>query len=498
MKSTLYRLNIFIFLFFISVTAFSSPRINFTDLMINSLEDPSQMQLARQQAVANNMPLSVLLPGNIKMDVMGLEDGKIVYSVITNFAHPTIGARTMFYDELIAGYNISEGRIYYGNGVLVDNTNGLFDPQVSERGSGPFLLIPDSSTDRIVMFDAQTGDVVDPFFFPASTPNFGTPKIALQTQSATMLVSDQVTDGVFEYDTTGSSLGIFAPMGGVNTSILDNIRGMLYRPNGNLLVAVGGGGNINTIQEFDTAGVNLGAFINSNLTSPFNLAYRSGDMLVSMSGGTKLNKYTFTGTYIGVGITGTYNFFQQIYVHPGDSFAVANLTGTAAGIVTFDSAGNQTSILNGVTSNYGVYKLGNGNYITSNLSGVYEINPLTGASIRTIITMGGQYISLYDPSSLVSIGSQTGVIPNDYKLYSNYPNPFNPSTKIKFAIPNNGITKVAVYNSLGKEVAVLVNRFHSAGEYEYNFDAAGLSSGVYFYTLTSGDFRETKKMVLLK
>ena len=55
--------------------------------------------------------------------------------------------------------------IYYGNGVIVDNTNGMFDPKISDRGNGPFLLIPDSGQDRIVMVDAQTGDVVDPFFF---------------------------------------------------------------------------------------------------------------------------------------------------------------------------------------------------------------------------------------------------------------------------------------------------------------------------------------------
>lgn len=488
-------LFILTFLFTISTTA--SPRINYSDLIINSIENPAHVKLAKQHALAQNMPISVLLPGNIKIDVLGLEDGKVIYGVITNFAHPMIGAKTMFYNELLENYNISEGRIYYGNGVLIDNTNGFFDPVISQRGSGPFLLIPDSSTDRIVMFDAQTGDVVDPFFFPASTPNFSTPKIALQTLKGTMLVSDQISDGVFEYDTTGLSLGIFAPMGGVNTSILDNIRGMIYRPNGNLLVAVGGGANVNTIQEFDTAGVNLGAFISSNLSSPFNLAYRSGDMLVSMSGAPRLNKYTQSGTYIGPAVTGTYNFFQQIYVHPGDSFAVTNLTG-ASGIVTFDSAGNQTSLLNGITSNYGVYKLGNGNYITSSLSGVYEINPVTGASIRTIITMGGQYISLYDPSTLVGVGNQTSQVADAYKLYNNYPNPFNPSTKIKYAIPSKGIVTLKVYNTLGKEVAKLIDQFHTPGEYEYTFDASGLSSGIYYYTISSGNFTETKKMVLLK
>lgn len=490
--------NLVILFTFFAISAIASPRITYYDALLNSIEDGSNIQSAKLLAKTNNQPQYILLPGNIKIDVLGIEDGKVVYGVITNFAHPMIGATTMFYEEIAANFDLSKGKIYYGNGTLIDNTNGLYDPQIVGRGNGPFLLIPDSSSDRIVMVDAQTGDVVDPFFFPASTPNFGTPKIALQTRSATMLVSDQVTDGVWKYDTLGNSLGIFAPSGGVNTTILDNIRGMIFRPNGNLLVAVGGGGNVNTIQQFDSAGVNLGAFINTNLSSPFNLAYRSADMLVSMSGGAKLNKYTFDGTYIGVGITGTYNFFQQIYVHSGDSFAVANLTGAEAGIVTFDSAGNQTSILSGVTTNYGVYLLGNGNYLTTNPSGLHEINPTTGTLVRTIMAMFGQYISFYDPDMLVGVSNQTSTIANSYKLHSNFPNPFNPSTTIRYEIPKNEFVSLKVYNSLGKEVASLVNENQNTGVYEYVFDAAKLSSGIYYYTLTAGDYKETRKMALLK
>ncbi|HLT24767.1 MAG TPA: hypothetical protein VK004_06550 [Ignavibacteria bacterium] len=99
------------FLFTISTTA--SPRINYTDLVINSIENPAQVKLAKQHALAHNMPISVLLPGNIKIDVLGLEDGKVVYGVINNFAQPTRGAKTLFYDELIASYNISKGYLLW-------------------------------------------------------------------------------------------------------------------------------------------------------------------------------------------------------------------------------------------------------------------------------------------------------------------------------------------------------------------------------------------------
>ena len=92
----------------------------------------------------------------------------------------------------------------------------------------------------------------------------------------------------------------------------------------------------------------------------------------------------------------------------------------------------------------------------------------------------------------------TSQIPQKYELKQNYPNPFNPQTKIQFSITEQETVKLAVYNSAGKEVSVLVNNILQAGSYEYNFDASGLSTGAYFYRLTAGDFTETKKMMLIK
>ncbi len=88
--------------------------------------------------------------------------------------------------------------------------------------------------------------------------------------------------------------------------------------------------------------------------------------------------------------------------------------------------------------------------------------------------------------------------PNSYSLSQNYPNPFNPVTKINFAITKNDFVTLKVYDIIGKEVAVLVNQNFSAGKYEVTFDGAKLSSGVYFYKLTAGDFSDTKKMIIVK
>jgi hypothetical protein len=89
-------------------------------------------------------------------------------------------------------------------------------------------------------------------------------------------------------------------------------------------------------------------------------------------------------------------------------------------------------------------------------------------------------------------------VPSDYSLLQNYPNPFNPSTMIKYALPADGMVTLKVYNSLGAEVAALVSGTQASGMHEVSFNASGLSSGIYFYTLRSGAFTKTQRMMLLK
>jgi hypothetical protein len=98
----------------------------------------------------------------------------------------------------------------------------------------------------------------------------------------------------------------------------------------------------------------------------------------------------------------------------------------------------------------------------------------------------------------VGITQNGNTIPEKYSLAQNYPNPFNPFTSIKFNIPQRSAVRLEVYDITGKQVAVLVNRNLNAGEYTADFNAAGLSSGAYFYKLRAGDYKETKKMLLLK
>jgi hypothetical protein len=100
-------------------------------------------------------------------------------------------------------------------------------------------------------------------------------------------------------------------------------------------------------------------------------------------------------------------------------------------------------------------------------------------------------------NSLLNVNQNSSIV-NDFKLFQNYPNPFNPVTNIKFSLPSSQYTILKVFDIAGREVATLVNEKLQAGNYEFTFDADGLSSGVYFYQLRADEFVKTRKMVLTK
>ncbi len=95
-------------------------------------------------------------------------------------------------------------------------------------------------------------------------------------------------------------------------------------------------------------------------------------------------------------------------------------------------------------------------------------------------------------------GDVTIGIPTKFDLSQNYPNPFNPTTKVNFDLPKDGMVSLKVYDMSGREVATMVNGFRTAGFYTIDFNAANLSSGVYFYRISAGEFSAVKKMTLIK
>lgn len=123
---------------------------------------------------------------------------------------------------------------------------------------------------------------------------------------------------------------------------------------------------------------------------------------------------------------------------------------------------------------------------------MYTIAFVQEDGTKEIMNVEGKWT---EPSAINPISSE---IPNNYVLGQNYPNPFNPRTTVEFSVPTTGFTTLKVYNILGKEVGTYVNENVKAGKYFVTIDGTNLSSGIYYYTLTSGDFSQTKRMTLVK
>ncbi len=148
-------------------------------------------------------------------------------------------------------------------------------------------------------------------------------------------------------------------------------------------------------------------------------------------------------------------------------------------------------------------------------TGLVNLTSLKGKNIKVIFefesdadsAMGsGLQIDnavIYTPKLVAVNDNNSNSFPNKFTLEQNYPNPFNPSTKVRYSIPALGTShalsvQLKVYDVLGNEIATLVNKEQQPGNYEIDFNASGLSSGMYFYTLTTGSFSSTKKMILMK
>lgn len=216
------------------------------------------------------------------------------------------------------------------------------------------------------------------------------------------------------------------------------------------------------------------------------------------------------------------------------------------------------NVVNSFYTYYGAYGIGfTGErlFVSTTWSGIEEYDPNTGNFIRTISTTG--YSALAgggkrdaewlneSPSQVTIAGSDSAIIqivinaPNElghysadlmlesndpdaqltivqvvldvvtgveedyslptvYSLYSNYPNPFNPTTTINYDLPKQSYVTLKVYNIVGEEIATLVNEEQNAGRYQILWNANRLASGVYLYTIQAGDFIQTKKMILMK
>lgn len=264
---------------------------------------------------------------------------------------------------------------------------------VATPAHGQFVMMPDSTNNRLVYFDPADGSVLNSNVFPLAG---GTPIHAMQVGNE-IWVSEQIGDRVSRWAFDGTSLGAI-------TGGLDNVRGMGFA-NNTVYVCNDGTANGapgNALRMYDTSGGSLGFFPTPSTLGPFHVLDFAGGILVSSdSANDDIHKYSYTGTSLGTFHNSTtLNFGEQMdYAANGDILCAGFSSNNIVRLNPADGSVITTYTASGAR---GVYQLDNGNILWTNGSGAHVLNPTTGVSTQ-VYTGGGRFLDFIlipEPSSL--------------------------------------------------------------------------------------------------
>ena len=244
------------------------------------------------------------------------------------------------------------------------------------------------------------------------------------------------------------------------------------------------------------ANANVGAVVGDGLTAAY-----------TTNGGTTWTAAAF------VGVSGTPNLRSVVFLDATTAIAVGNtviVKSTDGGATWNNIAAGAASLLYNVTKQNATtaYAVGSGEIWKTTNAGDSWTNVIGAAVTGTLysvainqnnyVWIGGASSTMFTNEPLTAVDDNLPV-PDRFAIDQNYPNPFNPSTTISFVLPQTSVVRLTVYNPVGQEVATILNgESLAAGQHQYSFNALNLSSGVYFYRITAGEFAQTKKMVLVR
>jgi hypothetical protein len=264
--------------------------------------------------------------------------------------------------------------------------------------------------------------------------------------------------------------------------------------------------NSSSVVSLTVLGTNIFAGTDSNISG-------SGKIYISTNSGSNWNQTAYNSKAVWALTAMGNNIFAGTYDYGNNSAGVFVTTNNGSNWTQTSLNNRNVLSLTTIGSNIiaGIYDFNNSNgvYLSTNNGTTWITNnqgfntlPKVRAFLVTsdYIFAGTEEDALWRRpiSDIVDIQNTNSEIPIKYSLYQNYPNPFNPITNVKFSIINSGQVKLIVYDVQGREVQTLVNESLKPGTYEAAFDGSMLNSGVYFYKLVTGNFTETKKMVLIK
>ncbi|HCY77083.1 MAG TPA: hypothetical protein DHV28_14265 [Ignavibacteriales bacterium] len=227
-------------------------------------------------------------------------------------------------------------------------------------------------------------------------------------------------------------------------------------------------------------------------------------MRVKTSGDVSIGNYVVTIT--GTGPNGTPVHKRNVTVTIVDAIVPVELTAFNASVnkneVVLDwSTATELNNLGfeiqrkSINSNYETLGFVNGKGTTTEFSNYSFTDKNVDAGTYTYRLMQKDFDGTFSYSQEVEVRVN---VPLEYSLDQNYPNPFNPTTTIRYAIPEDNFVSIKLYDILGNEVITLVNEQKQAGRYEMLFNASNIASGVYYYQISSGNFTQTRKLMLMK
>jgi hypothetical protein len=349
------------------------------------------------------------------------------------------------------------------------------------------LMILESTTDSLGLYDMFNGTYIRGL---CHVTGGSTPINAIQGPEGNIYVSDQVADAVTVYDTTGTYLYTYADA----TDGLDNVRGIAFRGHSLFVTA---SPTVNVVKEFSGPHTLVRDFIAGGM-DPFDILFLTdGRALLSDMGGNMISLYDTNGTFIRSIISTSFPEQVQVDLSLPGEFLVASFSSND--IKDFDTTGTIVRTLSLTGGPRGVYRLGNGNILATNGTGVHELDSLTGAIIQTKHGGSARFIEVYtEPTAVFETNNSASI-----KLDNIYPNPFKNVTTIRYNIIMEGEVGAKIYNCLGNEVRTLVNQRQTSGNYSITWngkDNQGLRvpNGIYICQLKTGNEIKRGQIILIK
>lgn len=360
------------------------------------------------------------------------------------------------------------------------------------------MLVSSRNTHSVKRYNAQTGAYIDDFI-PSGSGGLSTTQDIKIGATGDILVSGRGNTKILQFDkTTGNFIMNFT-----SGYTLDNPTKISFGPDGNLYVSQWGTGN-SCVARFN--GVS-GQFINEftpDLNLPLGHTWDSaGNLYVACYGSKDVRKFDTSGNFI------------SIFTEAGHLQGPTNLW--------FDGNGNML-VIDWVLGVVQKFRASDGVFISTFASGLqnaegYAYGPDSNLYICDwsqnnvkrynhngtflgVFSMGGNLAApnsiLFRPSKVISVEEGSTNAANEFTLGQNFPNPFNPSTKINFTIPKPVNVRLEIYSITGEFIEGIINQKLKPGKYEYSWNAGDYPSGIYYYKLSSENRSESKKMVLVK